>query len=193
MAAQAPPSTSACVQFGCQGQVSLSGGAGASVALVQQIDSRELVTDVELWFSPSISYFVADQIDLGASLLLESRFLESGFGLDEHALGAGLGAGAYLPLSAGVGLWPRASLFGVFRRRELFVPPGFGDPAFPPPTQVGVLHSHALDAVLELPLLLHLSPHLFLGIGAYVSFEVASSDEERVHGGGLLGRIGTWW
>lgn len=131
--------------FGSQGGIVISADAQASLGYVTDGDDGIGVFSLE----PSVDYFFRQNLSLGGSLRLRALFGDAG---DATGIGLGARVGYNLPLGERISLWPK---FGL----EL----NFGDEVFP---FAGTLSTDAtliLDAYA--PLLVHLTPSFFVGIG----------------------------
>ena len=176
------PTTMKRVPFGSPGQWIIHSGSTLNVSHSAFDNFGNSVTSVTV--SPSIDYFAAKRFSIGADL--DIGYQHGGAAdptvFKSTRFGAGLRVGYAIPLGERLSLYPRLT-FGF---RETWVS---RVETFSSPEQTD--KSTAVVATLFVPLLFHVAPRFFVGLGPGFShsFEDKSTDTTEVYGRFLVGMV----
>jgi hypothetical protein len=189
--ALAPPTpTARRPRFGDANEWVLSGELGAGVARTTYGGVDSSVTSFNV--SPSFDYFAAAHVSLGLGGTVGHTFAESPRAdgpkvqEDQTTLALVGRVGLDLPLSPALSLYPRASL--AVGRTSYDARSGIDQ------NKYSVIN---VTAGLFAPLLVHVAPHAFVGLGPFVSHDLSNKAEDRLSnnlattvGGRLI--VGGW-
>jgi hypothetical protein len=173
-------------RFGARGQIVLSGGSSLSVlwTYYEQSSARS----VDLAFAPSVDVFVLEHVSMGLSLggayEYERTFAPEGSTLDVTTtrLSALVRVGVALPIADRMTWWPAGSLGMESVHQEIGIVTGASAATVllssgPTTTQAGPL------AELTAPLLFHVTPHFFVGMGPTYFHSFARAQDGPGNGG----------
>jgi hypothetical protein len=147
----------------------LSGSFSASFGRLGYSDSRASSTSVNV--EPSIDQFILPSLSIGLSVFVRYSDSTNEAALDASSLASGgyVRVGANLWLAKSVSFWPVVSLGAWSVSSKYSAPrPGYavfvGGKSIPIGTSTELKDS-AVVAELYAPVLFHLAPHFFVGIG----------------------------
>jgi hypothetical protein len=170
MPAAVPPSTggggeaSGAALFGRLGQIVLTGDLQLSFshdsASMGDASSNTFV------FSPAADYFAAPNVSIGGAVVLAHSSFDSGIpgssGSDTTSIGILLRGGYNLRLADMISIWPRLAI-GYAHTSS-----GSGG------TDVS---GYSVPLLIDAPILVHLAPHFFVGVGPAFQTELISKVE----------------
>lgn len=154
--------------FGQQGQFAISTDFQLSFGLRLQKEPSDQEQDIDygtqtiLRIAPTVDYFVADHLSIGANFLLARDSLG---GTTANALGGGLRVGYNIPLGDRVSFWPRGGgqvLQGKISDDD---------------NEAGQVSTLRVRIVADAPILFHPVPHFFIGAGPAFGIDVVSKTE----------------
>ena len=159
--------------FGQQGQLAISTDFQLSFGLRFQKEPADQEQNVDydtqtiLRIAPTVDYFVANHLSLGANFLLARDSLG---GTTSNALGGGLRLGYNIPLSDRVSFWPRGG--GQILQGKI------SDDA----NEAGQVSTLRVRVVADAPILFHPVPHFFIGAGPAFGIDLVSKTEVGENG-----------
>jgi len=186
--------------FGAPGEIAISGSTGLGASYASYSGSQ--ASSVSLWFDPAVDVFVARNVSLG--LVAGASYSDSrGYGADNSvvettttSLSAGVRVGVNLPIASWLSFWPRLQLGYEWQQQSDqtggTVSVANSPLGYPTTTRSG------LWASLELPLTVHVAPHLFAGFGPSIFRDLSSAQGGPDVGGerttlGMSLDIGGWF
>ncbi len=155
--------------FGRRGQFALSTDFQLSFGLRLQKEPADQEQDIDyktqsiLRLAPTVDYFVADHLSLGANVLLGRDSLA---GTTANTLGGGLRLGYNIPLGDRVSFWPRGG-------GQILQTKTSSDN-----DEAGQISTLRVRIVADAPLLFHPVPHFFVGAGPSFGIDVVSKLEQ---------------
>jgi hypothetical protein len=146
--------------FGERGQVILDANVHGKIERVNATFQSQSRSATRIELAPSAMFFIAPNFALGGTL---SYAFEKQEGATRSAFGIGPSLGYNVALSDKASFFPNAGLLFVNSAQTIE-----GTPS---------VTGHQLVAALNFPVLLHLVPHFFVGVGPYVGWVLESKVE----------------
>jgi hypothetical protein len=155
--------------FGRRGQLAIATDFQLSFGLRLQKEPADQEQNIDyktqsiLRISPTVDYFVADHLSIGANFLLGRDSLG---GTTANTLGGGLRLGYDIPLSDRVSFWPRGGGQIVQTKTSSDA------------DEAGQVSTLRVRVVADAPLLFHPVPHFFIGAGPAFGIDLVSKLEQ---------------
>jgi hypothetical protein len=170
-----PPSSDAS-RFGSKHSLVISGDFSLAV---QRYAWTPGPTDTSITVRPRLDYFVLDHLSVGGSVEFGYTVGTSYSVTSQHTVSIGPRIGYEIPLGDRISLWPN---LGLSSRTWMMTVDPWPSGAY-----------WTLNAVASADLVAPLAPHFFMGLGPYLTRQIAGSGSTSPGTGyGVVSTIGGW-